>query len=850
MSSFSRRLTAVAVCAAISFGGLVVATPANAAPVSANNGIMVQPSNARATVSTKTAGTATIQWDIVHPSAIIYSYTITVYTAVDKTAVATTTTTNIWSRKAVFDGLANGTYYATVTPRNQAGVNGVESDTAPFTIGAVAAPAAPTNVTIGNITDGFLTVNWSDANRNGANAPTAYRITYTNTVTGVEKTVDVPNSGTLSRQLKVLVHGQAYSVSVSAIKGARRSAEANAAATSIPGLPPKGPSAVTVINDNDGYLTVNWTDAAATSTDAPGKYRITYTDTVTNVTKTVDVINNGTLSRQLKVLNAGHPYTVKVSAIKRGVESQKKAAAGTKTPAYQNYAPSAVTATSATAGQLTVNWTDSYSNAEGKPTAYRITYTNTVTGVVKTVDVPNDGNKSRTLKTLVGGNAYSVSVAAIRTGGTSTATAAASSVTVKGGSTTPPVVPSAPYDAPTAVTVSNPEDGTLTVNWTKPTTRVPLGYRITITDTVTNEVTVIDAGDVSSKSLTGLTAGRAYSIKVSGTGLAGESDKTAAAGTHTPTAPAGNGSGSNAGVCAYQNIDPLTGELPAGILRPSVPTNIQVVADANDAGILNVDWDAPTNWNGTDIVGYNYVVTDQVITDWTNPQEFSNHVVMNSGRGTLVGTTFGSLEEVQAAVSNGQVMLQGQFATGNYQPQQPTTPVDRTLYIYVLSIRGYMPAVPSQTDQPCLISNDIRTMTPLAYTFKAQLPGPITSGSYDAETGLLNEYVVAPRPSYFPNQVAVPQGVTVSKIQARLVHNNMGSFWNTGRYIVDSPVFDVTREPQNAFMEGAKAVLVSDLLAYVPSTWSGSIQFRVVYSNGDMSAWGTMASDIMVQSLG
>jgi hypothetical protein len=943
MSSFYRRLTATAVCAALAFGGVTIAMPANAAPVAPeNNGIMVQPSNVTATVSAATRGTVTINWQIIHPSAIIGSYVITVYSDITNKVIATTKTTDILSRKAVFTGIADGTYHATVLPYSLQGVVGTESANAQFTIGSVAAPAAPTNLTISNVLDGTLTINWADAASTGANAPTAYRITYKDTVTNAEKTVDVTNNGTKSRQLKVLVAGNNYSVSVSAIKGSLRSAESNVA-TSIPGFPPKGPSAVTVANINDGYLTVNWTDAEMNAGDKPGSYRIYYTDTVTNVTKSVDVLNNGTGSKQIKVLNAGHPYSFKVSSIKRGTESVKKSAVGTKTPAYQNYAPSAVTASSATAGQMTVSWTDSHSNEEGKPTAYRITYTDTVTNVVKTVDVPNDGNKSRTLKTLVGGHAYSVTVAAIRTGGTSTATAAASNVTIKGGSgsSTPvasapnaptsaevtstriqwlaattgsqptkftvyytdtatnetksfdmpavgnhyknfadmtdlvaghtysfqvsavnatgestktssstthkvPAPAGAPYNAPTALTVTNPEDGTLTVSWTKPDLRAAGNYRITVTDTVTNEVTVIDAGDVSSKSLTGLTAGHAYTVSVTATGLGGASDKVDAAGTYTPTAPAGNGSGSGS-TCVYNQFDPSTGQLSSSIVRPSAPTNVHVVTNPNDPTLLMVDWDAPTNWNGSDAFGYNYVVTDKLITDWTNPMEFSNHILMNSGAGTLLDTTIGSLEYVQTAVSSGMIQLQGQY--GPQQPQMPSTPTDKTLYIYVISIRGTFPEVPSETNQPCLISNDLSTMTPVAYTFKAQLPGVMAGQIFDNEVNAIVEYTATQVPYYMPNQVAVPAGVTVSKIQARLVHQNFGLGYNwtgnPGMWLVDSPVFDVTRDSER--YPGAKAVLPSDLLNYVPAGWTGRIQFRTVYSNGEVSAWGVPGGDTYVQ---
>ena len=367
---------------------------------------------------------------------------------------------------------------------------------------ALTAPDAPTGV---SATGGLeqATVNWTAPGNNGGSAITGYRVTpYIGSTAQTPVSVPAPAN---SKTITGLTGGTAYTFKVAAINavGTGPDSEASNSVTPTALTAPDAPTGVSATGGHE-QATVNWTAPANNGGSAITSYRVT--PFIGSTAQTPVSVPAPATSKTITGLTGGTAYTFKVAAINAIGTGPDSAASNSVTPTALT-APDAPTGVSATGGQeqATVNWTAPGNNGGSAITSYRVTpYIGTTAQTP--VSVPAPAN-SKTITGLTGGTAYTFKVAAINAIGTGPDSEASNSVT--------PTAPTAP-GAPTAVSATAGVQQA-TVNWTAPASDggSPItSYRVTPYIGATAQTPVTVAAPATSKTITGLTGGTAYTFKV------------------------------------------------------------------------------------------------------------------------------------------------------------------------------------------------------------------------------------------------------------------------------------------------------------------------------------------------
>ncbi len=295
-------------------------------------------------------------------------------------------------------------------------------------------------------------------------------------------------------------------------------------APAAPAQPPGQPTGVSATAGSEQAM-VNWT--APASGGSPTSYRIT--PYIGASAQTPVTVAAPATSKTITGLTNGTAYTFTVAAINSIGTGPESAASNPVTPAPPN-PPGAPTALSASAGnaQATVKWTAPASDGGSPISGYRITpYIGATAQATTTV---SGSSTHATLTPLTNGTAYTFTVTAINAAGAGPESATSNSVTPTG--PTPP-------GAPTAVSASA-GSGQATVNWTVPASdggSAILSYRITPYIGANAQTPVTVAAPATSKTITGLTNGTAYTFTVAAVNSIGTGPESAASNAVTPTAP-------------------------------------------------------------------------------------------------------------------------------------------------------------------------------------------------------------------------------------------------------------------------------------------------------------------------
>ena len=271
---------------------------------------------------------------------------------------------------------------------------------------SAAAPGAPTNVkaTAGN---GKVTVQWHAPSSNGGVAITGY------TATSSPGSNTCTTGGALTCVVTGLTNGTSYTFTVKATNGTvgPASAASNAA---IPAAAPGAPTHVTAVA-GDAKATVSWT-APASNGGAP---IISYSVFTTGSGQTCST--SGALSCTVTGLVNGVSYTFTVTATNDAATSANSAASAAVTPTGASGPPTGV---SAVAGdqQATVSCTAPATNGGAAITSYTATAS------------PGGAHASATtcpitVTGLTDGTAYTFTVTATSSLGTSLPSAASNKVT-------------------------------------------------------------------------------------------------------------------------------------------------------------------------------------------------------------------------------------------------------------------------------------------------------------------------------------------------------------------------------------------------------------------------------------
>ncbi len=317
----------------------------------------------------------------------------------------------------------------------------------------------------------------------------------------------------------------------------------------IPRVVPPAPTAVTGVG-RDGRVAVSWT--------APGGGTIfqpvtgyTVTASPGGATCTTPAATPPATTCTVTGLENGTPYTFTVTATNAKGTSSASTASSSITP--NKTAPNPPTAVSAVKGNAaaTVSWTAPADDGGEAITGY------TVTASPGSATCETTGATTCEVTGLTNGTAYTFTVTATNTIGTSAASAASSAVT-------PSTVPG----APTSVELSL-GDEQVGVSWTAPADNggsAITGYTVTVTP---GGATCSTTG-ATTCTVTGLTNGVDYSLEVVATNVNGDS---------APSSPS----------------------LFMLAVVPDAPTAVTAVAGNAQAV---VSWTAPADDGGASITGY------------------------------------------------------------------------------------------------------------------------------------------------------------------------------------------------------------------------------------------------------
>ncbi|KAE8288683.1 Tenascin [Larimichthys crocea] len=173
---------------------------------------------------------------------------------------------------------------------------------------AVTGPEPATEMVFSNVTESSLTVSWSKPKA----AFAGFRVTYTNIITGENRfvTVDSQQSYVVLSKLSA---GSSYIISVTTTQGRTQSN----ALTSIITTVPAPPTHLQVVNVTDTRAVLQWTP----SLGKVDRFIISYESSKTpNVTVTV-MLSGNSVEHQLRGLQRGTLYTVKVLSQKDSLQS-------------------------------------------------------------------------------------------------------------------------------------------------------------------------------------------------------------------------------------------------------------------------------------------------------------------------------------------------------------------------------------------------------------------------------------------------------------------------------------------------------------------------------------------------
>ena len=560
---------------------------------------------------------------------------------------------------ATITGLTNDTAYQVQARATNSVGDGAWSSSASGTPTAQKpdAPAAPT-LSSG---DESLSVSWTAPANNGSSI-TDYDVRYCDNSTGCDAASEwtalndtgdnATDTGTTDT-ISSLTNGTAYQVQVRAGNSVGDSAW-SASATEYPSTAPDAPAAPTLTVQHQA-LGVSWTAPSGNGGSAITDYDVRYCtnstgcDAASEWTEWQSGNTSTTRSATITGLTNGTAYQVQVRAGNRSGDSSWSASA-TATPAKVPATPSAPTLTAQHQG-LGVSWTapaDNGSSISDYDVQYRACTATDKTCATNpdwadtwTSHSHSGTGTAATITGLTNGTAYQVQVRATNGVGDSAWSASADEYP-----STTPGTPGTP-----TLTVA---DRGLGVSWTAPSSNggsAITGYKMgrcsASCDTASNWTVTATTGTGTTASLTGLTNGTAYQVRVAATNRSGDSSWSSSA-TATPA------------------------KAPS---RPSAPSLAVWNAE------LRVSWTAPAD-NGEAITDYDVRYCKNSTgcdadDEWT---EWNANDDSTTTSATITGLTNDTAYRVQVRATNGiGDSAWSSSATATPTAQKPAAPAAPTL---------------------------------------------------------------------------------------------------------------------------------------------------------------------------
>ncbi len=278
----------------------------------------------------------------------------------------------------------------------------------------------------------------------------------------------------------------------------------------------------------DGSVALTWTAPSSDGGSPITSYRIT--PYIGSTAQTPITTGSASTTRTVTGLTNGTAYTFRVAATNAAGTGTDSTTSAAITPTAVQTAPGAPTGVSGTAGDASValSWTAPSSNGGSAITSYRITPY--IGSTAQTPITTGSTSTSRTVTGLTNGTAYTFRVAATNAVGTGADSGASAAVT--------PRAPTAP-GTPTGL-AGTAGNQSVALTWTAPSSdggSAITGYRITPYIGNTAQTAINTGSTSTSRTVTGLANGTAYTFTVAATNAVGTGAATAKTAPITPAAP-------------------------------------------------------------------------------------------------------------------------------------------------------------------------------------------------------------------------------------------------------------------------------------------------------------------------
>ena len=602
-----RIITSAALVATALVGSGITATTALAATApAAPTNVLASPADSQATVSWTAPSNG---------GSAITSYNVTSSPGgITKNVTAPAGSTNVPTTTAV-TGLTNGTSYTfTVIASNAIGSG--PASTASAAVTPFGKPGTPTNVA-GTPGNKQVTVTWTAPSSNGAIID-SYTVTTSPGGTATQvKQINTSTPAPTTATITGLTNGTAYTFTVSAHNAAGTGSTSASSAAVTPAAVPGAPTNVTATAGN-ASANVSWTAPANngttitsyTITSAPGSVHATVNGSGGNAAPTTGTITG---------LTNGTTYTFTVTAHNAAGTGPASSSSNAVTPTGPAGAPTNVVGTPGDK-QVTLTWT---APNNGGFRIDRYTVTASPGGVAQTANATSSTTAAPTTLVFTGltnGTAYTFTVTAHTSAGTSPASAPSAAVTPFG-------LPGAPTNV-----VGSPGNRQVTLTWTAPSNNGARIDRYVVTTSPGGTTTTVNATNSTSAApttatITGLTNGTAYTFTVTAHNAAGTGAASPRSAAVTPAPPPATGAHATAG----------DGQATVAWVAPSVPSGDSIkdfVITATPGNLTRTVGPTTTSivmaplTNGT---SYTFTVTTDFTSGTSSTSSTSNAVTPKFG---------------------------------------------------------------------------------------------------------------------------------------------------------------------------------------------------------------------------
>ena len=416
-------------------------------------------------------------------------------------------------------GLSSGTtYYFRVRATNDGGASANSNTANATTMGVIQPPAAPSVLTATAVSSGQINLSWTDnaTNETGFAIDLATDVNFTQNM--ITSTV---GANTTLTSITGLSPSTTYYFRVRAINGGGASANSNTANATTMGViqPPAAPSVLTATAVSSSQINLSWTDNASDETGFAIDLATDVNFTQNLLTSTVGPNSGSSASASVTGLSPGTTYYFRVRATNGGGVSANSNTANATTMAVIQppAAPTALSATAVSSGQINLSWTDNATSETGFAIDLATDVNFTQNMVTTTVGA------NTTLTSITGlspSTTYYFRVRATNSGGASansnTASATTSAVVIQ------------PPAAPTALTATAVSSGQINLFWTDNAAN-ETGFAIDRATNATFTLNLItstvgaSSGSSASTAITGLSASRTYYFRVRATNGRGAS---------------------------------------------------------------------------------------------------------------------------------------------------------------------------------------------------------------------------------------------------------------------------------------------------------------------------------------